>query len=215
MSGQGVFLSAVGLPCTGKSSVMRALGEITGYQTFNEPEEQEWPLAIRNSSEVGMFTTLMCFRSIRVPLLIEAQKAQHAGEGVIVDSYYDKLMYYYLDQPGMEWLINPKDPYFKVLKDVAYIDSFELPNVTCLVIFEVEYEDWLQLLKKRNRQFMDQDETFLRNGFATQQHFIDAAHKIAELHDIKLVKFKQEVSDPKTQADKLYRLLVAEKVIKL
>lgn len=213
VSGRGNFLSAVGLPCSGKSSVMQALGQKTGYVTFSEPEEKDWPVAVQNSQDVGMFTTLMWFRSVRVPMLIQAEKLAQLGEGVIVDSYYDKLMYYYLDKPGMEWLINKHDPYFQVLKEVACIDSRELPNASCLVVFEIEYEDWKYLLRKRNRAFMDNDETFLQKGFHTQQHFREAAYQSAQLNATKLIPFKQSISDPKTQAEKLYEILVSEGVI--
>jgi len=41
---------------------------------------------------------LMWFRSIRVPMLIEAKKLSEEGEIVLIDTYYDKLLHYYIDK---------------------------------------------------------------------------------------------------------------------
>jgi len=41
---------------------------------------------------------LMWFRSIRVPMLLEAQKLSENDKIVLIDTYYDKLLYYYLNK---------------------------------------------------------------------------------------------------------------------
>jgi hypothetical protein len=35
---------------------------------------------------------------MRVPMLFEAQKLSEEGEIVFIDTYYDKLLYYYIDK---------------------------------------------------------------------------------------------------------------------
>jgi hypothetical protein len=41
---------------------------------FAEPEEEKWADAAKDWKHYGSFSMLMWFRSIRVPMLIEAEK---------------------------------------------------------------------------------------------------------------------------------------------
>jgi hypothetical protein len=84
---------------------------------------------------------LMWFRSIRVPMLLEAQRLNEEGEIVFIDTYYDKLLYYYIDKYCMLWLISPSDRYFSVMKQIAEIDKDVLPDADIAVFFEVDKEN--------------------------------------------------------------------------
>lgn len=208
---KAVFITALGLPCTGKSSVMRELGTLCNFPVFLEPEEELWPAAVMEREECGYFTGLMWFRSTRVPLLYKAKQLQEAGQGVIVDSYYDKAVYHYLGKPGMEWLLSPNDPYFPMAQTISKLDWDSLPDATCIITFEIEYDDWVTLLKKRNRQ-LDQNPEFLKS-FVTQKYFIEAAENLAKERNIKHINFKQQISAPLIIAQQLKSLLIEEGIL--
>ncbi|CAG8577873.1 13552_t:CDS:2 [Ambispora gerdemannii] len=65
---------------------------------------------------------------MRVPMLLEAQKLSEEGEIIFIDTYYDKLLHYYIEKYCMRWLIAPSDLYFEPMKKIAEIDNKVLPN---------------------------------------------------------------------------------------
>src|SRR4051794_38563471 len=110
-------------------------------------------------------------------MLLEAQKLSESGEVVLIDTYYDKLLYYYLDKYCMRWLISPSDLYFEPMKRIAEIDKDVLPDADIVVFFKINNQhDWLEFLKVRNRP-IDQDEDFMKN-FETQKFLLEATQKL-------------------------------------
>jgi len=200
----GKLIVAVGLPCSGKSSVMGALGSMINAQVFLEPEEHEWGKAVLQWDQCCHFTGLMWFRSARVPLLREADRIRTAGGIALVDSYYDKLIAHYLARPGMEWLLSPSDPYFELAMGIARTDWRVLPDADCIVTFEVGREDWRRMLALRNRA-LDRDEAFSKS-YETQRYFIEAALQLAVERNLRIVPFQQAFGSVQHAAE---RLLVA------
>lgn len=84
---------------------------------------------------------LMWFRSIRIPMLIEAERLSEEGETVLIDTYYDKLLYYYIDKHCMRWLLSPSDRYFSVMKEIAKIDKEVLPDADVIIFFEIDKDN--------------------------------------------------------------------------
>ncbi|CAH1755660.1 7397_t:CDS:10 [Entrophospora sp. SA101] len=111
-------------------------------------------------------------------MLLEAQELSEKGKTVLIDTYYDKLLYYYIDKYCMRWLISPSDRYFSVMKQIAEIDKDILPDADIAVFFEINYDDWLELLKVRDRS-TDHDEAFMKN-FETQKFLLEATKKLCE-----------------------------------
>lgn len=206
-----VFITAMGLPCAGKSTVMRHLAKLCDFPVLLEPEESHWPAAVMERDDCGYFTCLMWFRSTRVPLLYQAQRLQKSGQSVIVDSYYDKAVHDYLGKPGMEWLLDPKDPYFPMAQQVTKLDWDGLPDATCIIAFELTREDWEALVKKRGRQF-DQHPGFLK-AYETQKYYVGAAERLCKERGIKLIKFQQRMSSPEQMAQELKAVLQKEGVL--
>ena len=95
----GYLIAGVGLPASGKSTLLRALAEKNRWECYAEPEENEWASAVDGRHLSGIFTALTWFRSTRVPNLYAANLRRKAGEVVIVDSFYDKLMHHYRQTP--------------------------------------------------------------------------------------------------------------------
>lgn len=116
---KGMLIVAVGLPCSGKSSVIRCAAKFCGSVCFVEPEESEWPDAVHQRDRFGYATAITWFRSVRVTSLYKADDLRKNGHTVFVDSYYDKLVSKYLGRRGMEWLIPPADPYYPVIQQIA------------------------------------------------------------------------------------------------
>jgi len=74
-------------------------------------------------------------------MLIEAEKLSEEGKIVLIDTYYDKLLHYYIDKHCMCWLLAPSDRYFPVMKQIAEIDKDVLPDADIIVFFEVKHDD--------------------------------------------------------------------------
>jgi hypothetical protein len=202
---EGALIAAIGLPGCGKSSVFRELGKLHQVPVFHEPEEKEWPDAVHKREAVGEFTAITWFRSQRVPQLFEADTIRRSGQIALVDSYYDKLITYYLGKPGMEWLIARSNPYFDLTFRMAEIDRKCLPNADIVVSFELEEKIWRSFLSVRNRE-LDRHQGLLAS-FATQEHFRDAAARYCGETGSKLITFKQRISTPLEAAGELSSLL--------
>ncbi len=97
----------VGIPGSGKSSVVKVLAKLLKIKCFVEPEEEKWADAAKDWKTYGSFSMLMWFRSIRTPMLIEAERLSEKGETILIDTYYDKLLHYYIDKHCMRWLLSP------------------------------------------------------------------------------------------------------------
>lgn len=191
MTQNNVFISALGLPGCGKTTIMKEVASILGTDYFfAEPEEKEWGEAVKEREHVGYFSGLMWFRSNRVPNLIKAESLFKLGYNVVIDSYYDKAISSYIAKEGMEWLIDKNDPYFELAKEITKIDWYELPNVTHLITLNIEKKIWLRNLNKRNRN-LDSNKNLL-NSFNTQQYFYEAANKLSKEFNIKHIPIEVE-----------------------
>jgi deoxyadenosine/deoxycytidine kinase len=211
-SQKGLVIVAMGLPGSGKSSVFRELSMEIGASFFSEPEEKCWPAAVINRELSGNFSMLTWFRSIRVPMLFQADLIKKNGGLALVDSYYDKLLIQYLGKEGMEWLMSPDDPYYDVVKQVALLDWEHLPNADVLVFFDIDFDTWMSFLKKRNRK-LDNDVFFLKS-YATKNLFWNAAEHLAKVNSPKIVRFAQKDLSPHEAALNLKNLLIQEGVLK-
>jgi hypothetical protein len=101
------------------------------------------------------------------------------------------------------------------MKQIAEIDKDVLPDADVVVFFEINYDDWLELLKVRNRP-TDQDEDFMKN-FETQKFLLEATKKLCEEKGIELIIFQQDNSSAQDTALKLKGLLedkLAQKIKK-
>jgi hypothetical protein len=140
---------------------------------------------------------------------MRANQIRASGEIALTDSYYDKLLAYYIGKPGMEWLINPSDPYFDIAVAMAKRDWDELPNADVIVFFETSLELWEEF--KRNNYF-ENDPKFLLS-FSTQEFFLKACQKLASEKNIALIVVQQEWSSPKAMAIKIRQALYDKEIL--
>ncbi len=180
----GFLVCGMGIPCCGKSTILRYLAARLGGEYFREPEEGKWSNAVFERQDAGYVTALTWFRSVRVPHLFAADAVRKEGRVAVVDSYYDKLVCCYLGLPGMEWLIPKEDPYFASYLQLAEKDYELLPRPDLLVVFVVEEADWKRFRANRGRQ-LDQDGSFERS-FKTQQYFVDAATRLEREQGVRI-----------------------------
>lgn len=208
---KGKLIAAIGLPGSGKSSLISLVAKKYGGHCFLEPEENDWTDAVHMRDQVGHITALTWFRATRVPMLYKADSLRKAGEIVFIDSYYDKLISKYIGKKGMEWLISPIDRYFHIAKSLSLIDYDELPNADCLVSFRVSQRRWDFMLNKRNRD-LDKSSA-LQDTFHTQEYFIEAAEAYCKEMDIPHLVFDNETDGLNSASEDIVRKLVNAGVI--
>ncbi|TXN72848.1 ATP-binding protein [Methylobacterium sp. WL6] len=197
----GKLVAGVGLPGSGKTSVLSATAKLLGCNSFLEPEENGWDRAVMQRDVYGLIGALHWFRSQRVPNLIDARKIADDGDVVFLDTFYDKLCVHYLGKPGMEWLIPTADKYFENFYETAKIDYETLPDAEIVVFFDVKKTDWEKMLGKRGRQ-LDRLINLL-DSYHTTQLFRNAAERYCEDSKATLIIFDNNWS---TVADSAARL---------
>lgn len=210
---RGKFITALGLPCSGKSTVMGELGKIIKTRAiYLEPEECLWPKAVTHRNQLEYFSCLMWFRSIRVPMLYEAHKLRETGKIVITDCYFDKILKHYIGQNCTEWLFKKNDPYYEAVLKIAATDWEILPNADYVVVFIVRYQDWITMLKKRDRAFDTMADVNL--SYESQEKLLEIADKLEKEKGIKKIIFEQSLSSPYLSAVKLYHQLIEYGILK-
>ena len=188
MEPRGLVIAGVGVPGVGKSTLLAALAQRHGWQRFAEPEEARWPQAARDHSLAGVFTALTWFRAMRVMNLYAAAQAREAGQIAMIDSYYDKLMTYYIKEPQMDWLVSPDDPYYELLFQMALTDHFYLPTADVIILFTATFEDWERCILSRQRQ-LDIERVF-PHAFPFQDHLRRAVRQESAWNGSRVVVFE-------------------------
>lgn len=208
----GKLIVFAGISGCGKSSTTKELANLCNSPCYLEPEEHEWPAFIRVKQPYGEFSSFIVARAIRVNALWSALDEKNKGNLVFMDSYYDKITGYYLDKPGMEWLISPSDPYFNCAMEVCQLDINLLPDADCIVLIEVGFEDWITMLNSRGR-VRDSIDGFRENYIRYKSYVAGAVEQLCEERNIPFIRFEQKISDPKTQAIALKALLVEKNLL--
>src|SRR6266446_2446822 len=163
----GLLISLMGLPGCGKTTIARALANYFNVAVYAEPEECDWPDAVKKRDRAGLLTAITWFRAVRVPMLYQAAEDRSRGKIAVIDSTYDILLSYYLGAPGMEWLMAKTDPYYKAMAQIAALDTRLLPNPDFLVFIVVKKMHWQGMLESRGRM-LDRDVGII-NTYKTQQ----------------------------------------------
>lgn len=204
---KGKLIGAFGIPGSGKSSTIKEMGKLMNIQTFHEPEEEEWGEAVKSRNISGNFTSLMWFRSIRVPLYFKANIIRNNGKSVFLDSCYDKLFYLYHDKKGLEWLLPPDDPYYDEAIKISKKDYEFLPDLDIIIFFKQTEENWNKFIENRERD-LDKNPDF-KKSFILQEAFISAVNKYCESSDCHLITHEQSFTSPSIEAAKIIEKLKA------
>ena len=208
----GKFISIMGIPSSGKSSFATALADEYGEaaKTFLEPTEDDakfpWPKAVYNRNIYGYFGSVTWFRAMRVPLIYDAFSYAKSGGIGIIDTYYDKLLYGYLGKKGLDWFYPANDQYFDVLRRLAEMDYYVLPEADIVIFLKVTYESWVSFYKNRNRN-MDQEKEFREQCFALQNNMIMACDKYKKDFCKEVIYIEQDGSPPSQLAKRVMKHL--------
>lgn len=208
---KGILIVGAGISGCGKSSIFKELHKILGGKLFLEPEEHEIPKEYLERKYCDEFTLSMGYRSVRVPQLIKAKHLRDSGQIVLVDSYYNKIMSYYMPKKSFDWLMPKDSPYYSSYQKVLELDTETLPNADIIVLFDISHDDWKKNLNARGR-VSDKDPEFLKS-YNTCADIEEAIFKVAKKFGIKVIRFKQEFSSPKQQAEKLRSILKREQIL--
>jgi len=209
---EGRVIAFAGLSGSGKTATARELANLLSAKCVLEPEEEEWPEVIGKREEYGTFTMWMGFREMWVPLQYQAQAIKNEGNTVFLDAYFVKIIKYELDLPGMEWLFDRNDPYYNVYRTICDLDVEHLPDPDCLVLFDVTFDTWLNLLATRDREW-DRTPDFIESFQQTKDAIETAVVKLCQERNITLIRFQQEFGDVAEQTNRLKNLLINEGII--
>ncbi len=201
-----------GHSCSGKSTMARLLAPKIDAECLCEPEESEWPVVARRWYDYHATTAMLARRQFWIPLFVNAGALRADGKTVLIDTYFLKIAGYYIDKPGMEWLVPVDDPYLSLLKQIHILDETQFCDADCVVLFDISLQDWKRFLKARGRNWDNNpgfDESFQISKRYVDQATIEHCTKF----NIKLIHFKQEFGDPNVQAQRLKKLLIQENVI--
>ena len=141
----------------------------------------------------------MWFRSMRMHHLNQARLMATEGRTVFVDSYFDKLLYFCLGKPGMEWLIHPNDPYFDVMRQIARLDLETLPIPDCLIFFELDYGTWGRMLQTRPQQ--TETGMFTSAVFQMQEYIKSGIEFLRKHFGMKTLVVHTQLDNPKRTAE--------------
>jgi hypothetical protein len=205
MEKRGLLIAGVGLPGIGKSTLLKALAHRNGWQRFAEPEEALWPAVARDHTLSGIFTALTWFRAMRVSNLHAADRLRQQGHIALIDSYYDKLMAHYIEAPQMEWLIARDDPYFDLVKQMAFVDNRYLPAADIIVLFTATFASWEQCIMSRKRQ-LDVERVF-PGAFPFQAHLLRAAQLESEKSGSRVLLCENQFGSIEQSVEQLHALL--------
>jgi deoxyadenosine/deoxycytidine kinase len=209
---KGKVIAFSGLSCTGKSTMAKEIAKELSAQCLLEPEEENWPSMCHKGEEFGPFTMFMGFREMWLPHLYTAQKLKNENELVFLDTFFIKTTLYELDAPGMEWLFDPKDPYYSVFREVCTLDIEYLPDPDCIVFFKLDEKTWKKFLAARPRDW-DQIPGFLDSFEQSYEAIQCAIIRLCQERNIPLIRFQQEYGDITTQVLRLKSELIQAGVI--
>lgn len=184
-----LLIAFAGLPGSGKSSAVKALGSMLNVSFFLEPEEESWPKLIHKRDKMGRFAALTWFRNVRLQDLYDAKEISEQGKIAIVDSYYDNLIALYIKEDCFSWLIPMSDPYFEIVLEMAKKDYELLPTADVLIFLKINEDVWLQFLRTRQRNF--DLSASLKDYFQMQDHIENACRTVARVKGIRLFVIEQ------------------------
>jgi hypothetical protein len=171
-----------------------------------------WSLVAQKWNEYSPSAALLAMRNIWIPMFIDADKLRTQGTSSIIDTYFLKIDGYYIGKPDMDWLVPSDDPYIDPLKQIFLIDQMHFPDVDCVILFDISFDDWKQFLQSRHRQW-DTDIELAKTFEPNKKYITAATVEHCKKYKIKLIHFTQTFGDPKVQAERLKDLLIQEKII--
>lgn len=204
-------IAFAGNSCTGKSTMARLLAGHVQAQCFIEPEEMRWSLVAQKWNEYSPSAALLAMRNIWIPMFIDADKLRTQGKCSIIDTYFLKIDGYYLGKPDMDWLVPLSDPYINPLKEIFLTDQTHFPDVDCVILFDISFDDWKQFVQTRHRRW-DKDVDLVKTYEPNKKYIAQAVNEHCKKNNIKLIHFRQVFGDPKLQAERLKELLIKEEV---
>lgn len=203
-----------GLSGSGKSTLARILAPQVNGWCISEPEENAWPTTLRHREKYGPSLGLLALRNIWAQQYSDADALRKEGKIVFLDSYFFKINNYYLDKPGMGWLIPGDDPYLPLLMQLSRLDQIYFPDVDCVILLDIRFEDWKLFIQARGREF-DKLPGFADAYSVNKKYIEDATITHCAANGIRLIRFEQTWGDPVMQAQRLKELLIAAHVIKI
>jgi deoxyadenosine/deoxycytidine kinase len=207
------FLSFMGIPGCGKSTIAKSLHERVRSKLYLECEESSYPMDIKQKmknpdQDNNVLDIHKYFRNMRSQYHYQADLNKQNGISTIMDSFFSKLMIDIIDKPGTEWFINKNDKNFNIIEEISDHDSKYLSDADVLVFLNVSQDLHSLFLNKRNRE-SEVDKRI----FKTQKVFFNAARNYAIKNGKKFICIRQELDNIDKVIDSLIIELLKENII--
>lgn len=185
-----MLVALMGMPCTGKSTLAARIATEAAGIAYVEPGESTWPRVVSETSTFGQFECLLWFRSVRVPMYVEA--AQHSGTGqlCVIDSVWDKLYVEFMAHPSMHWILDPDSPYHAAAYALAEADHAVLPDPDVIVFLSVSEAGWRDSLRRRARKY--DAAVGIINHFEMQDVLRSTVVNYCRANEVRLITFEQD-----------------------
>lgn len=205
----GKIIVFSGHSCSGKSTLAHLVAQKMNAVCKSEPEEKDWPTIAKNWYGYRATTAMIAMRQLWVELFVDADKSRSDGQTVILDTYFLKTAGYYIDKPGMAWLVGQNDPYISLLKQLFELDEYMFPDADLVVLFDMSLEDWKLFLKSRGREW-DNNPGFDESFVLLKRYVDEATIAHCQKYNIPVIHFKNEYGNIDLQAEKLKEFLTHE-----
>lgn len=204
----GAFISLVGIPGCGKSTLTRALGERMTAEVLFEPEESEWPIRSGEKWQDCVFRLENWLSDTMRLQFVAARQMANGGATVIVDSALF-LLTKKLTDPVFDWWYGhlTAEQHEKIMR-IAEMDWEKGPFPDLLVMIHAGENIWREFLGKRGRS-MDDDKLFLSEHLRMQALLCEAAADFAREKNITLIHYEQQLLSPDKNARRLLAAISA------
>ena len=207
------FISFMGIPGCGKSTIARALNQKISSRLYLECEEDSYPSDIKlKMKEPALNDNVLdihkYFRNMRCEYHQLAKLNKQNGVSTIMDSFFSKVMIDIINKPNIDWFINSKDKNFNAIKEMSEADSKNLPDADIIIFLNVSQEMHCLFLNKRKRE-SEVDSRI----FQTQSAFFKAAKNYANKNNKKFYVIQQEMNSIDKIIDNIIAQLLNENLI--
>lgn len=197
-----MFISFVGVPGVGKTTLALAVAKQLHAKIFIEPGTDAWPIPPELwQQHVAELERWVCTTNSKN--FHDARMLADAGNIAITDTALFLINRELIHAPCCDWYYGLMSPAERAQTyQQAEIDWKASPCPDILILLELDSETWRRYLQARGRS-MDDDEEFINNYTDMQALIAAAAKQLVDEREIKLISYNNVFGSPEQNAASL------------